>query len=173
MLKTFAAAVQQPVRDALHDSERIAPFANVDVQAGLRKRHGLRGYKTQGAKPATSSPVAVDGVDIAPPLAVRPTPTALMAAGTIRESRIESQVITENDRTGSNLRIPSRSKFALPSVDGYLDVTYLGQRIEARWRVNGSRSGTIGLGRPIMSSIGRPDASIWMRVSGTSVAIEE
>lgn len=54
MLKTFSAAVPPSVRQTLHDSERFAPFANVDVQAGFRKRHGLRGYKTQRANPASS-----------------------------------------------------------------------------------------------------------------------
>ena len=177
MLKTFAAAVPPSVRQTLHDSERIAPFANVDVQAGLRKRHGLGGYKTSRANPTTSSPITIENEEAAPPLAVhisaRPTLTSPCTAGSDTGTRIESQVITENDRTGSNLRIPSRSKFALPTADGFLSVIYQEQRIEARWRVNGSRSGTIGLGRSIMSSIGKPNSSIWMQVSGTSVVIEE
>lgn len=177
MLKTFADAVPPSVRQTLHDSERIAPFANVDVQAGLRKRHGLGGYKTSRANSRTSSATAVESEEVAFPLtapsSARPTLTSSGTPGSDNGTRIESQVITEKDRTGSNLRIPSRSKFALPKVDGFLNVTYQGQKIEARWRVNGSRSGTIGLGRSIMSSIGKPNSSIWMRVSGTSVAFEE
>ncbi|MET4135383.1 hypothetical protein [Pseudarthrobacter sp. PvP090] len=176
MLKTFSAAVPPSVRQTLHDSERIAPFANVDAQAGFRKRHGLCGYKTQRANPA-SSPITVEyeepAFPLAAPISARPTLTSSRAAGSGIGTRIESQVITENDRTGSNLRIPSRSKFALPTANGFLSVTYQGQRIEARWRVNGSRSGTIGLGRSIMSSIGGPNRSIWMQVSGRSVVIEE
>jgi hypothetical protein len=50
MLRTFAAAVPPSVRQTLYDSERIAPFANVDVESGLLKRHGMAGYKLQQAK---------------------------------------------------------------------------------------------------------------------------
>ena len=60
MLRTFAAAVPPSVRQTLHDVERIAPFANVEVQAGLRKRHGLGGYKKQREKSQASPPGAVE-----------------------------------------------------------------------------------------------------------------
>jgi hypothetical protein len=172
MLRTFAAAVPPSVRQILHDSERIAPFANVDAQAGNRKRHGLRGYKTERAKSPAASGVSVESKEAALP-SVSTSPSRPARTSSASGTRIESQVITDNDRTSSNLRIPSRSKFALPAVDGLLNVSYRGQRTEARWRVNGSRSGTIGLGKSIMRSIGKPDSSIWMRVNGTSVAIEE
>jgi len=100
-------------------------------------------------------------------------PTSAGQVGSGKGTRIESQVITDKDRAGSYLRIPARSKFALPPVDGHLDVSYQGQRVDTRWRVNGSRSGTIGLGRAIMSSIGTPNGSIWMRVDGPSIEIED
>jgi hypothetical protein len=176
MLRTFAAAVPPSVRQSLYDSERIAPFANVDVQAGLRKRHGLGGYKRQRANRVTSA-IAVESEEVASPLVSPncggPRLTSSSTAGSANGTCIESQVITDKDRAGSNLRIPARSKFALPRVDGFLTVTYQGQQIEARWRVNASRSGTIGLGRSIMNSIGRPNGSVWMQVNGSSVAIEE
>jgi hypothetical protein len=54
LLETFAAAVQPSVRRALHDSERIAPFANVEVQDGVRKRHGMAGYKLARVNTKTS-----------------------------------------------------------------------------------------------------------------------
>lgn len=176
MLRTFADAVPSPVRRALHDSERIAPFANVAVQAGLQKRHGLAGYKIPGPESKAPSVAAAAG-----PASLRATasnfPVAKPAFPSVSVvgdgTLVESQVVSEKDRTRSSLRIPARSKFAFPAGDGFLSVTYQGQNIEARWRVNGSRSGTIGLGRPIMSSIGTPDGSIWMRVNGTSVVIED
>lgn len=176
MLRTFAAAVPQPMRQLLHDSERIAPFANVDVQAGLRKRHGLHECKTRRTNPA-SSPITVEHEEplfpLAAPISARPALTSSRTEGSEIGTCIESQVITEKDRAGSHLRIPSRSKFALPAADGFLSVTYQGQTIEARWRVNGSRSGTIGLGRSIMSSIREPNRSIWFQVNGSSVVIDE
>lgn len=175
LLESFAAAVQPPVRRALHDSERIAPFANVQVQDGTRKRHGMAGYKLQRVNSKTALKPAVRAeVSSAHAPVTRPEdPTAAHNVGAGKGTRIESQVITDKDRAGSNLRIPARSKFALPAVDGHLDVLYQGQRVEARWRVNGSRSGTIGLGKAIMKSIGSPQDSIWMRVNGASIIVED
>lgn len=177
LLETFAAAVPPSVRQALHDfdSQRIAPFANVEVQTGFRKRHGMAGYKLKRANMKTSLKPAV-GTEISSTHDRDPRPTKLTFAGQVasgKGTRIESQVITDKDRAGSNMRIPARSKFALPAVDGHLDVSYQGQRVDARWRVNGSRSGTIGLGRSIMRSIGKPNDSLWMRVDGTSIVIED
>ncbi|MCO4261484.1 hypothetical protein NG697_00765 [Pseudarthrobacter sp. MDT3-26] len=175
LLETFAAAVHPSLRRALHDSERIAPFANVQVQDGTLKRHGMAGYKLERVNSSTMLTPAVHAEVPSTPAAV-PRPENLTDAvkvGAAQETRIESQVITDKDRAGSNLRIPARSKFALPAVDGHLDVHYQGQRVEARWRVNGSRSGTLGLGKTIMKSIGSPKDSIWLRVNGASIIIEE
>jgi hypothetical protein len=175
LLKTFAAAVPPSVRIALHDSERIAPFANVEVKAGIRKRHGMDGYKKERANAETSLKHASRAeLSSAPEGSHSPArSTSPSQAGAGKGTRIESQSITDKDRAGSNLRIPARSKFAFPAVDGYLDVSYRGRRVDARWRVNGSRSGTIGLGRTIMGSIGTPNESVWMRVDETSIVIED
>lgn len=174
-LETFAAEVQPSVRRALHDSERIAPFANVRVQDGTLKRHGMAGYKLERVNSApVLKPAARAEVSSARTPVPRPeNPTAAVKVVAGKGTRIESQVITDKDRAGSNLRIPARSKFALPAVDGHLDVLYQGQRVEARWRVNGSRSGTIGLGKMIMKSIGSPEDSIWMRINGATIIIED
>ncbi|MFB9652769.1 hypothetical protein [Pseudarthrobacter oxydans] len=173
LLETFAAAVPPSARRAIHDSERIAPFANVEVQAGLRKRHGMAGYKKEPARSKTPL-IPTPGAEFTPaPDRAPARPASPSQVGSSIGTRIESQVITDKDRASSNLRIPARSKFALPAVDGYLEVSYQDQIIEARWRVNGSRSGTIGLGKTIMRSIGLPNSSIWMRVDGSSVIIED
>lgn len=175
LLETFAVAVQPSVRNSLHDSERIAPFANVQVHNGARKRHGLAGYKLERVNSETVlKPAARAEVSSAhAPVTCLENPTGADTIGGGNGTRIESQVITDRDRHGSNLRIPARSKFALPAVDGHLDVRYQGQMVNARWRVNGSRSGTIGLGKTIMESIGTPNNSIWMRVNGASIVIED
>lgn len=175
LLENYAAEVHPSVRRALHDSERIAPFANVRVQDGTLKRHGMAGYKLERENSAILlNSVASFGVSPALAHVVRQeNPTAADNVGLGNGTRIASQVITGNDRAGSNLRIPARSKFALPAVDGHLDVLYQGQRIKARWRVNGSRSGTIGLGKTIMRSIGTQNGNVWMRVDGTSIVIED
>lgn len=175
MLETFAAAVSHNFRNALPDSERIAPFANIQVHGGARKRHGMAGYKNERPN-AADSPIAVAhaGLSSRPELDPEPEmPAPIDEVGTSTEIRIESQVITDRDRASSNLRIPARSKFAFPSVDGYLDVSWQGQTFPARWRVNGSRSGTLGLGRAIMASVGTGNDSLWMRVDGNTVVIED
>lgn len=175
LLETFAAAIPHPTRRALHDYERIAPFANIEVQAGIRKRHGITGDKLERATARTALKASpFEEVLITRARAPRDKiRTAANSASPGKASRVDSQVITEKDREGSNLRIPARSKVAFPAADGYLDVIWQGQTVRARWRVNGSRSGTIGLGRTIMSSIGTPGSSVWMRVEGTTIAIED
>lgn len=175
LLATYAAEVHPSVRRALHDPERIAPFANVRVQDGTLKRHGMAGYKLAGeTSTVVLNPAPRAEVLSAHAPVTRPeNPTAADNDGEGNGTRIESQVITHKDRDGSNLRIPARSKFALPAADGHLDVLYQGQIVNARWRVNGSRSGTIGLGKTIMASIGTPNNSIWLRVNGASIVIED
>jgi hypothetical protein len=175
LLNSFAAAIPPPVRRALHDPERIAPFANIEVQAGMRKRHGMAGYKKERANAATPPiPAAGAAFSAAPDSNRAPArPASAGTAGSGSGTRIESQIITDKDRASSNLRIPARSKFALPRADGYLEVSYQDRIFKARWRVNGSRSGTIGLGRTIMSSIEAPNNTIWMRVDGIRVFIED
>ncbi|MDF9751550.1 hypothetical protein [Arthrobacter sp. ES3-54] len=172
LLKSFAEAVPPSARQALHDSERIAPFANVAVKPGLRKRHGMAGYTLQQARSQPDPATSFRALGSAPASSAFAGPVSPDADVVGHGTRIESQVITKNDRAGSNLRIPARSKFALPAGDGFLYVKYRDEVVEARWRVNGTRSGTIGLGRTIMSALGTPDRSIWMRVDGTSVMIE-
>ncbi len=44
ILNYFRAAVEPSMVANLHDAERIAPFANVDVAKHLLKRHGLTNY---------------------------------------------------------------------------------------------------------------------------------
>lgn len=175
LLNTFAASIPPPVRRALHDAERIAPFANIEVQPGIRKSHGMAGYKLERATAKTAlKPTASEEGSHAqardPRFEVRAVAKSSSPGQAIH---IESQVISDQDRKGSNLRIPARSKFAFPAADGYLDVSWREQNVRARWRVNGARSGTIGLGRAIMRSIGARDNSIWMWVDGSSVVIED
>ncbi|MEQ4565258.1 hypothetical protein [Paenarthrobacter sp. CAP02] len=172
LLNTFAASVPASVKESLHDKERIAPFANIDAQRGLRKRHGLQGVKVTRTSTET---------DRNPTLDKKVTSTKPEVRASERDDetarqggvRIESQVITAGDRTRSNLRIPSRSKFVLPASDGYLNVMVQGESINARWRVNGSRSGTIGLGNGIMRTIGTTDQSVWLHVSSDTVIVED
>lgn len=176
LLSAYAEAVPVAVRRQLFDPERIAPFANVDVRQGLPKRHGLAGYKVERTATAPASPrmrSQPGGLTTHESLPVSGQNHQASSASHSGGIRIESQVISDADRTRSNLRIPARSKFALPPTDGVLAVKYRGTNSEARWRVNGSRSGTIGLGTNIMRTLGRPGQSVWMTVHGTTVEIDD
>lgn len=172
LLSTFAASVPASVKESLHDKEHIAPFANIDVQRGLRKRHGVNGVKM--ARISTEM-IRIPAVEKKAP-SIESEAILNGKRDEIVQQRgvlIESQVITEGDRTRPNLRIPSRSKFALPASDGYLNVVVRGESLQARWRVNGSRSGTIGLGKGVMRTIGTTDKSVWLRVLPGSVIVED
>lgn len=173
LLKSFAAAVPTSVRATLHDTERIAPFANVQVHSGARKKHGMADYKLKGATASTISKPSANTEQVLAKHAGGVLRNLVDALDTRKGTRVQSQVITDMDRTGSNLRLPARSKFAFPAIDGYLDVSWQGQTVQARWRVNGSRSGTLGLGRTIMSSIGTQNGNVWLWVGGTSIVIED
>lgn len=175
MLRRFAEFVPAAVRKKLHDSERIAPFANVDVQQGLRKRHGMSGHKVErgsAGKPMTFTSGLKNPVRRRDPVSLPVEAPHTSLAARQDGTRVQSQVITDSDRTRSNLRIPARSKFAFPTENCMLTVRYNGQALECLWRVNGSRSGTIGLGRDIMREVGRPDEPVWLEVDGSSVTIE-
>lgn len=175
LLSTFRASVPESVSSTLHDLERVAPFANIDVRKGLRKRHGLTGYKIARTTPPntlkSSQSHAAEPETFQHPSLTKKPATSRNQTNAIAVW-IESQVITDRDRNSSNLRIPSRSKFALPASDGLVKVAYDGQQFAARWRVNGSRSGTIGLGKTIMSVIGETGRSIWLGVDSDTVFLE-
>jgi hypothetical protein len=169
LLEAYAESVPASIRRTLHDPERIAPFANVDLRKGFRKRHGLTGYKVQ-RRSGNVGTLGDTAVEKGPkPAAASDLVTPVSASG---GTRVEAQVITDADRSGSNLRVSARSKYALPSTDGFLTLTYRGAVSEVRWRVNGSRSGTIGLGKNIMRTLGTPGRSVWLIVNGTRVEIE-
>lgn len=165
LVRAFASRIPREVAATLHDRERLAPFANVKV-LGSNKRHGLKNYKI--AKKSRNIYPAPGTLETRSVLA----PSARIGSTRQDGVRVESQVITEGDRKGSNLRIPSRSMFALPREDGYLTIVFEGRTLQARWRVNGTRSGTIGLGKAIMQQIGRTNESMWLTVSGSTVTIE-
>jgi len=161
LIDAFAESIPIQIRAELHDPERIAPFANVEVRPGLRKRHGMTGYKIPAMLPMKTS------VKVKEPLA------SFASEITTVDSCIESQIITAKDRHRSSLRIPARSKHALPAENGWLTVEYRGEKQTARWRVNGGRSGTIGVGRDIMAAIGETGHSVWLDVHGLHLRVIE
>lgn len=134
MLAAFAASVEPERRRRLFDTERVAPFANVDAAKGLAKRHGLSNYRV----PAPAVPIGT-----APEL----------INGSPAELKIHSQPVTDKDRMRNYLRIPAESKHAFPDVTAHLKVVLDGVMIDAPWRTNGPHSGTLGVGAAYMRGL--------------------
>lgn len=137
LMRAFEAQVSADTRSRLFDSERVAPFANVDVSPGLRKRHGLRYYKEDPEH-------AIEDV-------------GQRSVGSVE---VWSQPVTAKDRTRSYLRIPAASKHAFPREAGLVLVELDGIQRTVGWRPNGSRSGTLGLGVETMRSLGQQNERI-------------
>lgn len=146
MLAAFAASIGPGHHRQLFDTERVAPFANIDVGNGLHKRHGLSNYKV----PAQSASIVeyIEPID-----------------GSSADSTVQSQPVTDKDRMRSELRIPSEAKHAFPDVTTQLQVILDGVRFNVLWRPNGSRSGTIGVGAAYMRGLRERDEPLQINVS--------
>lgn len=139
MLATFAGAIDPVHRTQLFDSERVAPFANVETSNRLNKRHGLLHYKdNSGSVHEEAEKQTTDRQDSSLPDEI----TDVFEATTA----IRTQPVTDKDRTRSYLRIPSASKHAFPEAPARIKVVLDGIQSEAAWRPNGTRSGTISVG---------------------------
>lgn len=144
MLTAFADGIDPDLRSRLFDTERVAPFANVDVAKGLYKRHGLSNYKVPSQAVASES--AAKSVD---QMTSIPHTIEARADGL----GVQSQPVTDKDRTRSYLRIPAASKHAFPDSSAQVKVSLDGVVIDAPWRPNGTRSGTLGVGADYMRGL--------------------
>ncbi|WP_309080663.1 hypothetical protein [Zhihengliuella sp.] len=142
MLKSFASHVTDDDAASLFDQERIAPFANVRVASGELKHHGLLHYAAEPADESTSTPVVV-----------------------------WSQPVTDKDRLRSNLRIPSASKYVFPEEPGMVTLVIDGEERRVQWRPNGTRSGTLGVGKKVMATLLERGERIRIEVRGGVFAL--
>lgn len=166
MLDAFATSIPQEHSQRLFDSVRIAPFANVEVKKGLRKRHGLKNYKIP------KSPRLENTEELQCDASAQET-ASNSSTENIRTLRVPSQRISAKDRQGSDLRIPAGSDHAFPNVNADLIVDYRGQLLSAKWRPRLGRSSTLGLGRSIMSEIGSTNEPVLLDVTGPRITIVE
>lgn len=144
MLDAFASSVDPVTRSQLFDTERVAPFANIEVAKGRYKRHGLSNYKVpvQAAASGSAAKTADQMTSI--------LNTTEAPAG---ELWVQSQPVTDKDRTRSYLRIPAASKHAFPGSSAQVKVSLDGVVIDAPWRPNVTRSGTLGVGVDYMRAL--------------------
>ncbi|MBV1777677.1 hypothetical protein KRR55_00975 [Paeniglutamicibacter sp. ABSL32-1] len=156
IISAFATSIDPAHRRQLFDTERVAPFANVDVAKGLHKRHGLSNYKVPAQAVANQS--ATKPVE-------QTTTVPRTTDSSAAELRVQSQPVTDKDRTRSYLRIPAVSKHAFPDMAAQLKVVLGGVMIDAPWRPNGSRSGTLGVGVDYMRGLRERNERLQINVS--------
>lgn len=144
MLDAFASSVDPVTQSQLFDTERVAPFANVEVAKGRYKRHGLSNYKVPAQVVASIPAVNADDPIVTMPIIVDVPVTEL---------KVQSQQVTDKDRTRSYLRIPAASKHAFPDSGAQVKVDLDGVVIDVPWRPNGTRSGTLGVGLEYMCGL--------------------
>ncbi|MGX1591388.1 hypothetical protein ACWICO_09710 [Glutamicibacter sp. NPDC055491] len=156
MFAAFAASIDPGHRSQLFDAERVAPFANVDVAKGIYKRHGLSNYKVPAQAVASDSAArSVDQIT-----------SILNTTETSADERwVQSQPVTDKDLTRSYLRIPAASKHAFPDSNAEVKVSLDGAVIDAPWRPNGTRSGTLGVGIDYMRGLQARSERLLMNLS--------
>lgn len=159
MLTAYREAMNPELTALLHDSERIAPFANVDTAKQRPKRHGLSNYKDVRLR----SPSLVPQPKCQKPKqsSSEGEPGTPASGGTIT---VSSQKVTDKDRAKTYLRIPARSKHAFPDLPTTIQVEIRGEIMEVAWQPNGTRSGTMGLGIEVMRSLRERDECIHIEV---------
>lgn len=156
MFAAFAASIDPVHRSQLFDAERVAPFANVDVAKGVYKRHGLSNFKV------LEQAVPIDIV--AKPIEQTSAVPRTIDASAV-ELKVQSQPVADKDRTRSYIRIPASSKHAFPDMAAYIKVLLDGVMIDAPWRPNGFRSGTLGVGVDYMRGLRERNERLQINVS--------
>jgi hypothetical protein len=166
MLCAFAAGLSPGSRAALHDSERVGPFANLRTGRDEIKDHGIRGatgdlapspssHRTSGgsteaaASPPTPSHPASDGPMASP----RPTPLprSTTSGQSAARGRDASLRVTAKDLLAGQVRFARAAKRLFPPDRAYVEVVVRGHPLHGRWdsRVGADkeRSGLLRLGR--------------------------
>lgn len=135
-IEHFADHVSESSRAALHDRERVMPFANLEFPKGNAKNHGIRGARApktrRGARPdvhiAAGRIVALAPAESRTP---RTAPTRYIAAATPAR---RSQKITEKDIQAGQMRIPiGATKTILPRTRQDIVVVLRGRTLACRW----------------------------------------
>lgn len=159
MLSAFAANVAPEERRALHDAERVMPFANLEHPPGTRKRHGITGAKApraprQSRSTRTKAPSPTTTRDLTRS-STEPRADDRSAAAT---PDARTQAIRAGDFNRGIVRIPNRNKRLLPAEKTRIRVDLRGLEIEScRWdpRVgpDQERSGVLAVGKAALTDL--------------------
>ena len=164
-LRAWASAVSSRSRAALHDRERVAPFANLRTASGAIKAHGVTGAtgdlaggpaEVHTRPPATRSTARARS----PKPAARPKLRA--------DGQAVSQRVTARDVSAGQVRFPRAAKRLFPSERAHVDVVLRGREMGGRWdpRVgpDRERSGVLAFGRGKLDGVVSADDVLMVRV---------
>jgi hypothetical protein len=166
MLAAFAAGVPSAARMALHDPDRVAPFANLRTHSGAIKAHGIVG--------ATGDVAGSRAASVAPRGSAAPgrASSSSRPEGTSSAdpSRAPSQRVTAKDLEAGRVRLPRAAKRLFPSERTYETVLVRGQELRARWDPrsgpNQERSGVLAFGKGALDDIVAIDEVLTVRRLG-------
>lgn len=155
MLAAFAAEVSGSSRQALHDPDRVMPFANLEHPKGRRKRHGIEGAKEarhrQAARPRTAAKAK----------AARPRAPASTSSSPLTTPHLRSQRVTAADLGRGQIRIPrGPSKALFPADRTDLTVNVRGVELSGRWDPRlgpPERSGVMRVGKQLAELVGEDE----------------
>jgi hypothetical protein len=150
MLRAFAEAVSPKSRAALHDRERVAPFANLRDGHDLIKRHGITGA-TGNVRKEADSERSQPGTRTQPRSQALLSPAGQRHAPRHSASTTMSQTITVADKAAGRIRFPRTAKRFFPSDRTQVEVAVRGWLMSARWDPrtgpDRERSGVLSFGR--------------------------
>ena len=157
MLRTFARAVSLSSREALRDSVRVMPFANLKDADDLIKDHGIE--RATGPMPTASA--GASGPRNSPRRSiaqfVSKSRTAPAPAGTEVSRHYRTLPVTASDRSAGRVRIGrGETKRLFPTQPETVDVALRGHRKTCSWNPRcgpPERSGVLGLGRVVLAEL--------------------
>jgi len=168
MLEAFSAAVSAQSREALHDRDRPAPFANLEWPPGRSKRHGITGAREPKGKPQVAAR----------------TPRPKISAGTRREPEASqaidavhrTQRVTDVDIRNGRIRIPlGAAKRMFPPQRADVVVDLRGKRFSCRWDPkygpDRERSGVVSIGRERAARLFDPEDVLGIRKVGDIIVL--
>ena len=173
-LRRWANAVSSASRGALHDRERLAPFANLRTASGAIKVHGIAsatGDLAGGPEKGRPRPAATRRT----PRARSPKPAA--RAKLRADGQAVSQRVSARDLSVGQLRFPRTAKRLFPSKRAHVDAVLRGREMRGRWdpRVgpDRERSGVLAFGRGKLDGVVTADDVLGVRLRGDGRVVLE
>lgn len=175
MLCAFAAQVSAAAREALHDPQRLLPFANLTGPDG-RKAHGITGARASRHPSGQAQEGAPHAASAEPaPTPARALRSVATASPAVPSGRYRSQRVTEKDIEAGYIRVPRDTKVLFPPDRTDVWVNLRGERLAARWdpRVgpDRERSGLIRVGSDALARKVEPNEVLAVSAAGEYIEL--